>query len=369
MDPIVEKLLSARKGERRQLIRQELNELATRGDLDRMRSILESVVQLRPKWEHGLTSILRDMIKNDSTTVLAQNSLIFLLKFLGKWVELVLCEKDTGVDIPDLGRLMMRLERIPLIPNLVLNVKYETQSPNVYDLCAIAAWAAPNAQSLVFSGRHRGVGFFLERAGIFEAFNDPSSDPVKFDTETILGFTRIDPEKRFETDAHAGRLVALFRKNMELSVPAAQGLSISFAELIENAIKHGEITSPAFLFANYHPQPRIMHVCICDRGLGVRKTFEKSSSPRLRELALESTGWIREATEPLVTSKTEGHAGYGLYLARELCRRNGGTFAIVSGNAAFTIHPRTADSAISDVEELRELDVPPYRGIASRAAA
>ena len=131
-----------------------------------------------------------------------------------------------------------------------------------------------------------------------------------------------------------------------------------FAELIENAVKHGEITSPAWLFANYHPQPQIMHVCICDRGLGVRKTFEKSSSPRLRELALASSDWIREATEPLVTSKTEGHAGYGLYLARELCRRNGGTFAIISGNAAFGIHPRNSDSATSDVEELRELEIP-----------
>ncbi len=356
MDPFVEKLPLARRVDRPQLIRQELNEVAARGDLDRLHSILEGVIQLGRNWEKLLSKVLADQIENEPTSALAQVSAPFL-DMLSR-ADLVLREKETGIYLSDLEGLLCRLEQIRRKPGMLLNVNFETQSAYVYGLCAIAAWAAANARSLRFESRHPRVEYFLQRAGIIEAFRDPTSEPVKFDTETILGFTRIDPGKRFETDAHAGRLVGLFRNHMVLNTPTAQALSISFAELIENAVKHGEITSPAWLFANYHPQPRIMHVCICDRGLGVRRTFEKSSSLRLRELALKSTDWIREATEPLVTSKTEGHAGYGLYLARELCRRNGGTFAIVSGNAAFGIHPRTADSAISDVEELRELTVP-----------
>ena len=38
-----------------------------------------------------------------------------------------------------------------------------------------------------------------------------------------------------------------------------------------------------------------------------------------------------------MTSKTQEHAGYGLYLVRELCRRNGGVFLLVSGGAAYRI--------------------------------
>ena len=356
MGAFAEMLQLARKDERPQLIQQRLKDLAAQGDLEKLQSTLDEVVQLGRKWEFLLTKILAKQIENESTSALAEIASPVLDQLSRR--ELVLREKETGAYLSDLERLLGRLEAIRRVPGMLLNVNFETQFAYVYGLCAIAAWAAQNARNLSFESRHPRVEYFLQRAGIIEAFRDPLSEPVKFDTETILGFTRIDPGKRFETDAHAGRLVKLFRNHLELSKPTADALSISFAELIENAVKHGEITSPAWLFANYHPQPQIMHVCICDRGLGVRKTFEKSSSPRLRELALASSDWIREATEPLVTSKTEGHAGYGLYLARELCRRNGGTFAIISGNAAFGIHPRNSDSATSDVEELRELEIP-----------
>lgn len=356
MDPFVEKLPVSRKAVRSQLIRQKLIDVAARGDLEQLRSIFDSVVQLGRKWEHLLIKIVAEQIENEPTSALAQVAAPFLDTLTR--VDLVLRGKETGAHLQDLEGMLRRLEQIRPKPGLLLNVNFETQFAYVYGLCAIVAWAAENARSLSLESRHPRVENFLQRAGIIEAFQDPASEPKIFDTETVLGFTRINPGKRFETDVHAGRLVGLFRKHMELSVPTAQALSISFAELIENAVKHGEITTPAWLFANYHPQPRIMHVCICDRGLGVRKTFENSSNPRLRELALKSTEWIREATEPLVTSKSEGHAGYGLYLARELCRTNGGTFAILSGNAAFGIHPRNPDSAVSEVEELQELNVP-----------
>jgi len=352
----VEKLPLARKNERQQLIREKLMEVATQGDSEQLRSILDGIVRLGRKWEYLLTKILAEQIQNEPKCALSENAAPYLDQLTRE--ELVLRDRETGIYLSDLQELLGRLEKIQKRPGMMLNVKFETQSAYVYGLCAIAAWAAAHTRSLRFESRFPRVEYFLQRAGILEAFLDPASEPVKFDTETILGFTRIDPGKRFETDAHAGRLVGLFRNHMELSGPTAQALSISFAELIENAVKHGEITSPAWLFANYHPQPRIMHVCICDRGLGIRKTFENSSNPRLRELTLKPTDWIREATEPLVTSKSEGHAGYGLYLARELCRRNGGTFAIVSGKAAFGVRPRTVDAAVSDVEEIRELAVP-----------
>ncbi|HTN00272.1 ATP-binding protein [Planctellipticum variicoloris] len=358
MDLFVRSLPATRKAERRALI---LRELELRSDRAAVLELLSGIADLGRKWERLLINVLLESVNAQPESLQSVLCREFLDSSRG--VSLVIHGKETGADLRDMVSLLGRLERISRHsrPRPILNIQFDTQDAYVYGLCAIAAWTSAHSADITFKSEFPRVKYFLERAGVIEGIRDPSSEPVRFDTETILGFTRIDAGKRFETDAHAGRLVRLFRHNMDLSEQTAQALSISFAELIENAIKHGEISSPAWLFANYHPQPQKMHICICDRGIGVKQTFEKSSNPRLRELAGDGLRWIREAAEPLVTSKSEGHAGYGLYLARELCRRNGGLFAIISGNAGYSVHPRSPDAEYSDVEELASLETP-WRG-------
>ena len=185
---------------------------------------------------------------------------------------------------------------------------------------------------------------------------------MRFDTETILGFTRIDPATRFETDAHAGRLVDLFRKHIHLSDPTVRALETAFAELIENVVKHGRITHPAWLFANYHPLPKIMHICVCDRGIGIQQSFLESENPEMRALGATPNEWIKKCTDPLVTSKSKEHAGYGLYLVRELCRRNGGLFVLVSGSAAYRIGGRRTPRSSPHQEGLVYNRTVPWHG-------
>lgn len=101
-----------------------------------------------------------------------------------------------------------------------------------------------------------------------------------------------------------------------------------------------------------------MHVCICDCGIGIQESFRRSHSSHMRDISATTKDWIQHATEPLVTSKAEGHAGYGLYLVRELCRLNGGYFVIVSGDAAYRISPSNPATLESDLETV---DTLPYR--------
>ena len=322
-------------------------------------AVLTSVAQIGRQWEKLLVKHLCAFQEDSPQDPLA--ALISPFVDAATRENLIVHERETGATLPNLESLLCRLEDLRRDPKPRLFVDFQTPHAYVYGLCAIAAWGAAHASSMHFRSQFDRVLHFLERAGFFEGIRDPASDPVRFDTETILGFTRIDPDQQFPTDSHAGRLVKLFRQQTDMPEKAARALSISFAELIENAVKHGDIKAPAWLFANYHPQHRIMHVCICDRGLGVRKTFEESTDERLRMLAEDATEWLREATKPLVTSKAERHAGYGLYVASELCRRNGGSFAIVSGGAAYGIHRQSDASAVSDVEEIRSLRRP-WRG-------
>ena len=307
MRSLVETIQRTQKDQRWRLVRRELDKCVTSGDSARISAILDSLARIGRQWEKWLIEHLSELVAQTPQDPLAP----LLLPFLetATTVTLVLRDRETGASLSELESLLGRLESIRRNPRPRLRVDFQTPHAYVYGLCAISAWAAAHAADIRFESQFPRVLHFLERAGVVEGFRDPASEPVRFDTETIFGFTRVDPNKQFQTDAHAGRLVELFRKHMVLSEKTAVALSISFAELIENAIKHGEITSPAWLFANFHPQPKILHVCICDRGLGVQRTFEQSSSQRLRSLATDPTAWIREATKPLVTSKSEGHAG------------------------------------------------------------
>jgi len=352
LDQFSQSLPNIPRNERHAVVRQELIRLSEASDLMGLESQLESIRRLGRKWEKLLLDIVNEILKEPNST-LSQGASELLRRFF--CVELQIRGKETGIRLRELEQLLHRLESIRKLPRPCLRIKFDTPDAYVYGLCAIAAWAACHAQEVEFTTSYPRVEYFLERSGVKAGLREFDTDPVRFDTETILGFTRIDPDERFPTDTHAGRLMSLFNRHAEIDQKSAEALSISFAELIENAVKHGAITSPAWLFANFHPQPRIMHVCICDRGIGVRETFRRSENDRLRELSAMPVEWLREATQPLVTSKSSGHAGYGLYLVRELCRANGGSFSIVSGPAAYSLHPEHHSDPQSMVEQLRPL--------------
>jgi len=252
--------------------------------------------------------------------------------------ELEVDTAETGGRLRGLGFLLEHLEEIHVRRrNCHLRVRFTTDNVYIYGLCAIAAWASQNAADLEFTYTHDRVRHFLHRTGVIEGLRNPEAEPFLFDDVNFLGFTRIDPQGGFEIDQHAGRLAELLATHSKLSPDAASSFATCFAELIENCLKHGAIGSSAWLFDNYHPQPRRMHICICDRGMGVRASFEQSADAALRAMAEHPTHWIRHATEPLVTSKSSEHAGYGLYVVRELCKHNGGEFLLLSDRAAFSI--------------------------------
>ena len=263
--------------------------------------------------------------------------------------KIVLRGKRTGLGHKEVEYLLEELEECKVRRNkthLIIDIK--TKDAYVYGLSAIAAWACQHASDLEieYSGESWRVKEFLKRTGYIKALREYNTDPVKFDTKKIMGFTRIPPineKSKYATETQAKRLVKMFRDNTDISAASEETLSIAFAELIENCIKHGKIESPAWLFANYHAQYKIMHVCICDRGVGIKQSFVDSADEELHSIASDKKKWIKHCTELYVTSKASDHAGYGLYLVRELCRRNRGRFVLRSGEATYRLkHRKTA---------------------------
>jgi len=248
----------------------------------------------------------------------------------------------TGLNRTQIDQLLASLEvSRRKVPNLSLHFHFSRRQVYPYGLCAIAAWATQNARKIEFFYETERTQEFLHAAGVIDALRDPEGDPVRFDRKNLIGFTRIQSGVVFPTDEHAGRLVGLFRQNLPgLSASSAKSLGIAFAELIENVVKHAGIQSDAWLFANYHPKPGIMHMAICDRGRGIRQSFLESDSDAVRQIGEHPVDWISKCTDPLVTSKTTGHAGYGLYVVRELCRRNTGSLLLLGGRPSYKIEFR-----------------------------
>lgn len=270
----------------------------------------------------------------------------------------------TGLNRTQIDHLLASLEASrSKVPSLSLHFHFSESQVYPYGLCAIAAWATQNASQIEFSYEAERTQEFLHASGLIEALREPEGDPVRFDRRNLIGFTRIRSGVSFPTDEHAGRLVELFRQNLaDLSTVSAKSLGIAFAELIENVVRHAGIRSDAWLFANYHPKHRIMHMAICDRGRGIRRSFLDSDSDEVRRIGEHPVDWIRSCTDPLVTSKTTGHAGYGLYVVRELCRRNTGSLLLVSDRASFRIAFREKAAGGLQEEEAVSQTATPWKG-------
>lgn len=336
-------LSSLPRNERRPAVIEYLSQHLEHSDPEQLRSEVAKIMSLGRRW----SDLIHAIPNHDDVSVELKSQ---IQKYIvdRSVCDLVVDYKDTGIGRWEIEKMLSNLEAIDASRQKSnLRVTFDTENVYIYGLCAIAAWASQNAETLDFLYVHDRVKYFLQRAGVIEALGDPKSDPVKFDRTNFIGFTRIDPT--LSSDAHAGRLVGLLSAHVDMSDQTAQALGTCFAELIENSIKHGEITSPAWLFANYHPEPQYLHVCICDRGIGIQKSFSKSENKDISDMARESEIWIKRATDALVTSKKQGHAGYGLFVVRELCRLNKGQFLLISGPASYRLTHRLLTTG-----ELRE---------------
>lgn len=122
------------------------------------------------------------------------------------------------------------------------------------------------------------------------------------------------------------------------SQEAADSVWIAINELLGNCFAHSRASDGLFGLvcsqvwrANSRAQ-----IAIADSGVGVRASLAETTDSDLRG-RLESENACRLAAEYGVSSKLgRGHSGYGLTLARDLIRQNGGSFVIVSRGEAYS---------------------------------
>lgn len=158
-----------------------------------------------------------------------------------------------------------------------------------------------------------------------------------------LPLDQLEPSS--DTEAPAQRLESIVLQQLPPNRPdrlaISRALTTTFAELFENFARHAESGRPAWVCAQYYREHRYIddargrlrdpaiELAVVDTGIGIERSLAAIPEYLGRIQAGENACTL--ASQLSVTSKPWAHSGYGLFVARRLCERNGGVFLLISG--------------------------------------
>lgn len=216
-----------------------------------------------------------------------------------------------------------------------LTVHFKSEIVYVHGLALLAAWCDRFAARVTLKANHAKTQRYLEETGYRRALEDHVAiDEAVYDGGHVVALTRIDPEDERAAnriEIVAGRIVDLFGRHMAIDNLQRDALIVTFAELVENVYRHAKSRYLGYVMAQAFPKARRLHIVVVDTGIGIQRSFRESESESLRSRARNERDAIDLALEKLVTSKSSGHAGYGLYVVRRLVEGNHGQFRLMSG--------------------------------------
>lgn len=179
---------------------------------------------------------------------------------------------------------------------------------------------------------------YAARMHLWEAIGLPSPRRHSQERDALGRFLPIEP-LRSEADIQdcSDRLAAI-TSLAKASEESCQSLSIAVSELIGNCFSHANAEREGLhglACAQYWPRGQLMQIAIADMGVGIRNTFDQADREEFR-LRVKEMNCCTLATELFASSKLDnGHAGYGLALARQLTEQNRGTMTVYSGHEWF----------------------------------
>lgn len=129
-------------------------------------------------------------------------------------------------------------------------------------------------------------------------------------------------------------LTAIIRRHGQADHETLDSIDIAIAELANNCFNHAGLgpDEVGLVCAQTWERGNRAQIAFADPGVGIRESL--STNPELRAPLREGNA-CELACEYGVTGNPGDHTGYGLCLARDLMRNNGGVFAVFSGRDGF----------------------------------
>lgn len=196
------------------------------------------------------------------------------------------------------------------------------------------ALKAERAGRIVLPDSLRG---YAERMHLWEAIGlTPPRSKREFDASG-----RFLPIEALRSRAHVeecAERIARIALHANMPEGSHNSLGIALSELMDNCFSHAGVNGDelhGLACAQYWPRGNLLQIAIADMGIGIRRTFEVADSQEYRDRVAAGNS-CSLATELGASSKIHnGHAGYGLALARQLAEQNSGTIAVCSGSEWF----------------------------------
>lgn len=217
---------------------------------------------------------------------------------------------------------------------IALTVDIDCDFVYVHGLAILAAWCEHFAAEVKLRPKHARVERYLANTGYQKVVEDAVTlDAPQWDSENHVALTRVDRQEQDAADRVASRLSDLFVRHSNLDESLHSPLTIVFAELIENVYRHAESNYGSFVMAQAYPDALKIHITVVDTGIGIYDSFRRTNDAKILNRCRSDRAAIDMATEKRVTSKSDRHSGYGLFLVTRLVELNGGQLRITSGRA------------------------------------
>ncbi len=178
------------------------------------------------------------------------------------------------------------------------------------------------------------VATYADRMGLWSAIGRHNPSFASATRDPLARFLPIEPLKSRDAVHECANRLSEIAIHANMSEASHSSLDVAIAEILDNCFAHGGVTDEltGIACAQFWRNGNLAQIAIGDSGLGIRATLDAAETPDVR-LEGKSANACAFATELGVSSKlNKGHAGYGLALARQLMRQNGGTLVVYSGS-------------------------------------
>lgn len=220
----------------------------------------------------------------------------------------------------------------PKILKITANSKWISVHPIV--LCIIASLGLDvepeniSCEKLEAKSKH-----YLARMGLFHMLNIKSD--ISIVEHEAAG--RFIPLTKIQTSNELSQFITEIVPLLHMGQDEAQTVGYVISELVRNVLEHSFAKQGAILCAQHYKKTNSIRIGIADRGVGIKKTINKSYNA---ETDMDA---IRLALSPGVTGVTraeggnEQNAGAGLFFIKSIASVNRDFFAIYTGNGFYKL--------------------------------
>ena len=179
-------------------------------------------------------------------------------------------------------------------------------------------------------------GHYLARMGLFDILG--KSSPFSIEEHESAG--RFIPITQITNPMEQSRFITDMIPLLHLNPYQTDSIRYTVGEMVRNVLEHAETKNGAFVAAQYYSKPNMVRLGICDTGVGIRQTINRSWN------APTDLDAIKLALTPGVsgTTRNEGgtgeNAGAGLFFIKSMAMVARDYFIIYSGTGLYKLTKR-----------------------------